>query len=126
MKAQIARAPTAVDVARPRARLLGAAAGLLGIGCCIYPVVLVLLGVSTAAEAIGLGNRLYGTWGWTFKIAGGVLAATGIVVQLRRRGQCSVAGAAKNRVFIVRVGLIGFVAYWLVYGFTKALAAWGS
>lgn len=126
MKTQIARTPTAVDVARPRARWLGAAAGLLGIGCCIYPVVLALLGVSTAAEAIALGNRLYGTWGWTFKIAGGVLAVAGIIVQLRRRRQCSVGGAAKNRGFIVRVALIGVVAYWLVYGVTKALAAWGS
>lgn len=110
----------------PRGRLLGALAGLLGIGCCIYPVALVLLGLATAAEAIALGNVLYGAWGWIFKIAGGVLAIGGIVLQLLKRGECSVAGARRNWRYVARVGAIGLAVYVVIYAVTKLLASWSS
>ncbi len=126
MKAEIDRTPPAMKGSVPRARRLGAIAGLLGIGCCIYPVVLLLFGLASASEAIALGNTLYGTWGWTFKLGGGALAAAGIVLQLRRRGQCTIQGAKRNRGYILRVGLVGLAVYWLVYGVTKGLAAWGE
>lgn len=126
MKTEIVRTPRVGEVTPLRARRLGAVAGLLGIGCCIYPVVLALFGLASATEAIALGNTLYGTWGWTFKLVGGALAVAGIVVQLRRRDQCSIRGAKRNRGYILRVGLVGVAVYWLVYGITKALAAWGS
>lgn len=126
MKTAVPQQHEAAGAQAPRARRLGAIAGLLGIGCCIYPVVLVLFGLASATEAIALGNTLYGTWGWTFKLAGGALVVAGIVLQLRRRGQCSIQGAARNRGYILRVVLLGFAVYWLVYGVTRALAAWGS
>lgn len=110
----------------PRPRTLGSIAGLLGVGCCVYPVVLVLFGFASATEAIALGKNLYGRWGWTFKLAGGALAATGIVVHLRRRGECTIQGARRNQGFILRVALAGVGTYWLVYGVTKALATWGT
>ena len=126
MNTDLARPLPVEEAARPRARRLGAVAGLLGIGCCIYPVVLVLFGLASATEAIALGKTLYGTWGWTFKLAGGALAAAGVMIQLRRRGECSIEGAKRNREYIIRVGLVGLAVYWLVYGITKALQAWGS
>ncbi len=126
MKAEIRQTSHVEGVSPPRGRRLGALAGLLGIGCCIYPVVLALFGLASATEAIALGNTLYGTWGWTFKLGGGALAVAGIIVQLRRRGECSIQGAKRNRVYIFRVVLVGLAVYWLVYGVTKALAAWGS
>lgn len=127
MKTDIGRSDhAAAPPAPPRARRLGAIAGLIGIGCCIYPVALALFGLASVTEAIALGNTLYGVWGWTFKLAGGALAVGGIVLQLRRRGQCSIEGAARNRGYILRVVLLGIVVYWAVYGITKALAAWGS
>ena len=108
-----------------RARRIGAIAGLVAITCCIYPLVLCLIGAASASEAIALGKHLYGTWGWTFKLAGGALAVAGIVVQLRRRGQCSVPGARRAWPFLLRVGLVGFGVYCAIYAATKALASWG-
>lgn len=52
--------------------IAGSLAGLVGIGCCVYPVALALLGAATAAESVALGLRLYGEWGWLFKLGCGV------------------------------------------------------
>ena len=37
---------------------LGVLAGLVGIACCVSPVVLVLLGLSSVSFALSLGNPL--------------------------------------------------------------------
>ncbi len=56
--------PTAPGALRPRRSVvLGAIAGLIGIGCCVYPVALVLLGLSSAVAAVDLGNFLFEEWG---------------------------------------------------------------
>lgn len=124
MKVDQVQAPTAAPSLR--AGRLGAFAGLTAIACCIYPVVLALFGLASAAEAIALGNRLYGTWGWVFKLAGAAFAVAGVVVQLRRRGQCNVQGARRNRAYILRVLLVTVGVYFVVYAATRALAAWAS
>ena len=76
---------------RGRNAWLGGAAGAIGLGCCLYPVVLVLLGLSTASAAIDLGNHLYTKWGWAFKLAGVAFAAIAVLVQRRRARSCAVA-----------------------------------
>jgi hypothetical protein len=124
MKVDDVRAPTRTPSLR--AGKLGAFSGLAAIACCIYPVVLVLFGLASASEAIALGNRLYGIWGWVFKLAGAAFAVIGVIVQLRRRGQCNVQGVRRNRAYMLRVLLIALGVYWVVYGVTRALAAWGS
>lgn len=58
---------------------LGILAGLLGIACCVSPVVLVVLGLSTVSFAISLGNTLYYEYGWYFRGAALLLAIVGIV-----------------------------------------------
>jgi len=42
---------------------MGVLSRLAAISCCVSPVVLVLLGVATAAEAVSLGETLYYTYG---------------------------------------------------------------
>jgi hypothetical protein len=120
-----ARTPATQKPLPLRARRIGTIAGLAAITCCVYPIVLFLVGAASASEAIALGNRLYGTWGWAFKLAGAGFAVAGIVVQLKRRGQCSVAGATRAWPFLLRVLLVGFGVYCAIYAATKALAAWG-
>lgn len=103
-----------------RAAALGALAGLIGIGCCVYPVVLVLFGLSTAAAATDLGNRLFAEWGWAFKLAGLGFATAAVVVQRRRARACSVdarPSTARNAVVILAVG----VATW---AFLYAVTTW--
>lgn len=109
-----------------RARRIGIFAGLAAITCCVYPIVLFLFGAASAAEAIAVGNTLYGQWGWAFKLGGAGLAVVGIVIQLRRRGQCSIKGARRSWPFLARVAMVSFGVYCAVYAVTKALAAWGS
>ena len=45
----------------------GLLSGLAGIMCCVSPVVLVLLGIATAAEAVTLGDTLYYGYAWFFR-----------------------------------------------------------
>jgi hypothetical protein len=106
---------------RPRARWVGAIAGIVGIGCCVYPVALALLGVATAVEAFDLATDLYGNYAWWFRLGGLTVAAVAIWLQLRKRGECSLEGARRNRGYIMAALFIAFVVYWVFYGITTAL-----
>ena len=73
--------------------LFGLLSGITAITCCVSPVVLVLIGVVTAAEAVTLGDTLYYTYGWFFRAAGFIVAAVAVYLFLRGRRSCSIAGA---------------------------------
>src|SRR5262249_61031568 len=79
-----------------RALWIGVGAGVIGIVCCVSPVVLFLLGISTAAEAVTLGDRLYYCYAWYFRGAGLLVAAAATIIYLRRPRSCSIAGAAAH------------------------------
>jgi hypothetical protein len=112
--------------ARPRGRvasrpgLMGAVAGLVGIACCVYPVVLVLLGLSTAAAAVDLGNRLFAEWGWAFRLAGLSLIAAAVLIQRRRARAC----APHERPRLLRSGLIMLGVAVGTYVVLYATTAW--
>ncbi len=86
-------APELANRSLRRGLLLGLASGLAAITCCVSPVVLVLLGVATAAEAVTLGDTLYYDYGWYFRGAGFGIAALAVYLFLRGRGVCNVRGA---------------------------------
>ena len=90
------------------------------------PVVLFLLGVSTATEAIALGDRLYYGYAWYFRGAGLLLAAAATIVYLRRRRSCSLGGAAAHWQTLLSVGVTMVVTYGVLYLLTGYLAALGS
>ena len=56
--------------------LLGALSGLAAISCCVSPVVLVLLGAASAAQAVTLGDTLRYDYGWWFRGFGIAVAMT--------------------------------------------------
>ena len=117
-------APEPANRSMRRGILLGLASGLVAITCCVSPVVLVLLGVATAAEAVTLGDTLYYTYGWYFRAAGLVIAALAVILFLRGRGVCNVRGAYQYRRMLIVLVASGAVTYAGLFWFTKYLGIW--
>jgi len=114
-------APASVGLRR--SALLGTIAGLIGIGCCVYPVTLVLLGVSSAAAAVDLANNLYHEWGWAFKAAGAAFALAALWIQRRRARSCPVDARPSLMRTMLWVAGAGVVTYAAFYGFTTWLGS---
>jgi hypothetical protein len=116
-----ARVGTPPAVRSRRSALLGAIAGLIGIGCCVYPLALVLLGLSSAAVAVDLANVLFDEWGWAFKSAGMAFALAGLWIQRRRARACPVDARptlTRNALWIAAAGVATYAVF---YAFTTWL-----
>lgn len=109
-----------------KALWIGVGAGVTAILCCVSPVVLFLLGISTATEAISLGDRLYYGYAWYFRGVGVGVAIVAIVIYLRRRRSCTLRGAAANWPTLLGVALVLVVTYGALYTATGYLATLGS
>ncbi len=105
---------------------IGVGAGAAAILCCLSPVILFLLGLSTATEAIALGDRLYYGYAWYFRAAGLGFATVATVLYLRRRRSCSVAGARRHWRSLLGIALATVVTYGALYAATGYLAVLGS
>ena len=102
----------------------GLLSGLAGIMCCVSPVVLVLLGIATAAEAVTLGDTLYYGYAWFFRAFGLAVAATAVVLYLRRRRMCTLAGARRSWRLLAVLVVAGVGTYIGLFWFTKYLGIW--
>ena len=102
----------------------GLLSGLAGIMCCVSPVVLVLLGVATAAEAVTLGDTLYYGYAWFFRAFGLAVAAIAVVLYLRRRRMCTLAGARRSWRMLAVLVVAGVGTYIGLFWFTKYLGIW--
>lgn len=100
---------------------LGMLAGLVGISCCVTPVVLVLLGLSSVSFAISLGNTLYYQYGWYFRGAALLLALGGLYVHLKRKNACTLRGAKSQWRMIVSLFVSMVLVYWVLYLVTSYL-----
>ncbi len=107
-----------------RGILFGLVSGLAAITCCVSPVVLVLIGVATAAEAVTLGDTLYYEYGWYFRATGFAIAALAVYMFLRGRGACNVRGAFQYRRMLLVLVASGAVTYAGLFWFTKYLGIW--
>ena len=104
--------------------------------CCLAPVILVLLGLSTAAFAASLSDILYGQYKWFFRLAGLVLLAGSIFFYLRRqKGICTLDDAKKRRNEIINIvaamliaGIVGYIVwlYVIVELIGTLLGIWGN
>jgi hypothetical protein len=87
-------------------------------------VVLVLLGVATAAEAMSLGDTLYYTYGWLFRGVGVLVATIAVVLYLRGRRSCSLPGARDYRLMLLSLVLAGGATCVGLFWSTKYLGLW--
>ena len=109
---------------RPRrSAFFGAIAGLIGIGCCVYPTVLVLLGLSSAAAAVDLANGLFDDWGWAFKLAGAAFALIALWIQRRRARACRAGARPTLRSNALWIAAIAVATYAVFYGLTTWLGS---
>lgn len=80
--------------------------------CCLSPVILVLLGVSTVSFASSLADTLYGEYKWVFRAVGIIALLGSLLFYLRRKkGICTIDEAKKRRNEI-----INYVALTLIVG----------
>ena len=99
-------------------------AGVAAITCCWSPVVLVLIGIATGAQAVTLGDTLYYGYGWWFRAFGLAVAVTAVVVHLRRRGRCTLPGARRSWRLLAALPVAGAATYAALFWFTKYLGIW--
>ncbi len=100
---------------------IGITSGLVGILCCVGPIVLAVLGIVSGATALAWGNNLYGNFAWWFRLGGlGVLALL-VWTALRRRNQCSIGGIRRLRWRLVTVLAIAAGTYTVLYAMTTWL-----
>lgn len=79
--------------------------------CCLSPVILVLLGVSTLSFASSLADTLYGDYKWVFRGIG-LLALLGATVWYLRsqKGICTLDEAKKRRNEIVNIVALSVIS----------------
>lgn len=97
--------------------------------CCLSPIILVLLGVSTVTFAASLTDVLYGEYKWAFRIFGLFLLAGSIVFYLRRQGVCTLDQAKRERNRIINLvvttliaGILGYLFF--LYVVVHYLGVW--
>lgn len=86
--------------------------------CCLSPIILILLGLSTASFASSLADTLYGDYAWYFRGAGLVLLAVAIIYYLRRtKGICTLDDAKKRRNEIINIVALSLIVAVIGYVF---------
>lgn len=102
--------------------------------CCLSPVILVLLGLSTVGFAASLSDTFYGEYRWYFRLVGLLALLGAYLYYLRRQGICTLDQAKRERNRIINglvitliVGILGylFFLYVVVEYLGKWLQIWG-
>ena len=79
--------------------------------CCLSPVILVLLGVSTVSFASSLADTLYGDYKWYFRGIGLFTLAGALIFYLRRaKGICTFDEVKKRRNEIINIVMMSLIA----------------
>ncbi len=80
--------------------------------CCLSPVILVLLGISTVSFASSLADTLYGEYKWAFRAVGLIALLGSLAFYLRRKvGICTLDDVVRRRNEV-----INYVALTIVSG----------
>ncbi len=85
--------------------------------CCLSPVILVLLGLSTVSFAGSLADTLYGEYKWIFRSLGLILLSISLILYFRRQGICSLDQAKRHRTKILNTVVLSLIGTILGYVF---------
>ena len=86
--------------------LLSSISAFIASLCCFTPLILFLLGLSTASFASGLADVFYGQYKWLFRLAGLISFLVSFIVYLRSKGVCTLDQAKRQRNKIINLALI--------------------
>lgn len=98
--------------------------------CCLSPIILVLLGISTVSFASSLADVFYGDYKWVFRGIGLVTLFGSLAYYLyRQRGICSLDDVKRRRNEIINyvaltvvVGILGYLFF--LYVVVHYLGVW--
>lgn len=98
--------------------------------CCLSPVILVLLGISTVSFGSSLADTLYGEYKWAFRAVGLLALAGSLIFYLRRaKGICTLDDAVRRKNEIINyialavvVGVLGYLFF--LYVVVHYLGVW--
>jgi len=98
--------------------------------CCLSPLILVLVGVSTVSFASSLADTFYGEYKWWFRGVGIITLFGALYLYLTRtKGICTIDEAKKRRneilnyvVLTLIVGIVGYLFF--LYVVVHYLGAW--
>jgi hypothetical protein len=87
--------------------------------CCLSPLILVLLGVSTVSFASSLADTLYGDYKWVFRGVGLIALLASLAFYLRRqKGICTIDDVKRRRNEVINylmltliVGVLGYLFF---------------
>lgn len=86
--------------------------------CCLSPIILVMLGLSTVGFAASLTDTFYGEYKWYFRLAGLLALAGAYFVYLRKQGVCTLDQARRQRnkiinqfLLLVITGIVGYLFF---------------
>lgn len=107
---------------------------LLASLCCLSPIILLLIGVSTVSFASSLADTLYGDYKWAFRALGIITLLGALWFYLRRtKGICTIDEAVRRRNEIINylaltliAGVLGYIffLYVVVHYIGVWLALW--
>lgn len=91
---------------------------LLASLCCLSPVIVVLLGLSSISFAASLADIFYGEYKWAFRVMG-IVALTGSYIYYLRaqKGVCTFDDAVRRRNEIINEAMLVLIAGVLGYIF---------
>lgn len=87
--------------------------------CCLSPVILVLLGISTVSFASSLADTLYGEYKWAFRAVGLLALLGSLMFYLRRKiGICTLDDVVRRRNEVINylaltviAGVLGYIFF---------------
>jgi hypothetical protein len=86
--------------------------------CCLSPVILVLLGISTVSFASSLADTFYGEYKWAFRAVGLLALLSSLALYLRRqKGICTFDDVVRRRNEVINYVALTVIAGVLGYLF---------